>query len=98
MKLCSLSPVSSRTVRTLRYAMFRAYDDAFVVSVTPYAPTEIARLQNSLKFLKQTQEELHSFAREDPGDADIKEAVDENEGTMYAPSRTKATLSDLTLR
>ncbi|KZV76066.1 hypothetical protein PENSPDRAFT_680521 [Peniophora sp. CONT] len=43
---------------------------------------EIARLQNSLKHLKKTQEELHSFAREDPGDADIREAVDENETTI----------------
>ncbi|VDC07321.1 unnamed protein product [Peniophora sp. CBMAI 1063] len=43
---------------------------------------EIARLQNSLKHLKQTQDELHSFAREDPGDDDIKEAVSENETTI----------------
>lgn len=48
-----------------------------------YVPTEIARLQNSLKHLKQTQDELHSFAREDPEDEDIKQAVDENESTMY---------------
>ena len=54
------------------------------VNAIQRAPTEIARLQNSLNHLKQTQDELHSFAREDPSDNDIKEAVSENETTMYA--------------
>ncbi|KAL0949451.1 hypothetical protein HGRIS_009506 [Hohenbuehelia grisea] len=54
----------------------------------PTITEEIARLENSLKHLRQTQEILReSLDSSDPADEELSKAYEENKTVMYVPPR-----------
>ncbi|KAI0638146.1 hypothetical protein C8Q77DRAFT_1153815 [Trametes polyzona] len=64
-----------------RYSQPFTLEEARQLAV-PIITEEIARLQNSLVHLRRTQDELQDALAGSPGDADLKEAYEENEDVI----------------